>query len=1379
MAMNLRRYVQRVRDSISRCHGNKRPGKRPWRPQVECLETRTVPSTISWTNRGQASDNFATVFGTQADTARGVVDAAIAAWQNVIQNFNYSDGSNTFSLTVSMDPTTTGLGASASVGKTFDAKGKPMDGGIVLNSGSDGHGKGYFLDPTPHDSEEFRGTIVNGFAANATPGGPADGLADLYTVTLAELTHAMGLFGYSKYNFLKDPNGYLRDAGQRDAALAGELWTYTGPDVHALLTSDDGGADFNKGNTPRHDAEPNAKNSVTYQGSTYYGVQDVFNASYESSRRYLVSDLAALILQDSYGYTVNLPSSFYNMYINYDSTTGNVLLRGGSPGEQIYSQQNNASDDTVTITEGSLFGIGTYRVSVTIGNPVPGAGPNRTFIGTFVAATVNSITVDAGDGNDKFTLDFSGGKLIPSGGISYDGGTGNNQLVIQGGSFGSEIYSDFPDTGISLDGSRISYQNVQSITDTTSATDFSFGSLVQNPREIDVMDGGTVAGVGPVTEITSGRSNPMLDIANKTNVTVSGDGGNVITVNTSTAAAGLNSLTLDSGTGNDTMSVEATAPGVPVTINSGGGDTVTVGFPDFFRGTTLAYINGPVSVRGGAGSTKLIVDDSGDAGATTGSLDDGSVRVQRPHGWVALVGYRAAALQSLDVKGGNGGNTFTVSNTPPAATTTIDCGPGGDTVNVRGTSGPLVIEGNGSSGTVLGHPIELGTTVNVGGQRCSPQGGGLDHLHGAVAVRNRAHPSWHTDLTVDDRGGSRGRTGTLGAGAIDLTGLAEINYGGANLSSLDLLDNSHGGNNLTVTGTGAGYVTALQCGADGDTVNVQVTTGELDIVGDGTFLLGALAFGTTVEVGSNGSVQGINGAVSVTDRTGVTGVTDLSVDDSADPTGRQVTVTNRAVTALAPAPITYQPDALSSLTVTTGSPNTGTWADFSDITVLDTPSARTRLNVGTNFGLNNGGVYVAGTTGPLDVYRHSTLASQAVRVEVGNSSPTGDGSTLANVKGPVSFYDTAPKTWVVIEDASDTVHRSVTFSDHDVSFGAGLSAVVNYQASGMLAGPWVAGGVGGTAFTVTGTAPGVGVSLLVQAATSAVANTVNVLATSDGGVVQVRDFGGVADTITVGSPTASGLLTLANIHGHVFPEDDLSHTDLVIDDRGDTANHDWVTHPGLNLWNEAFNGFDLTDYYTSIEVVGATKDLRSLTIYDGSGANSLGIQGLVPGTATAIHAEAGTDTIFVGRRDASGLSTVKTIQGPLAIYGRPGVTTLTLDDSGSGAADRVTITPTQVGAAAGDNFFGPGGTLTYSGIDSLTVDTANTAGAMIALTPSATTAFFINAGSRPQGTLILHLAGVTGPQQTVTGSGSGYWGFLNRRPVSYAGILDMETTTAP
>src|SRR5580704_16461900 len=89
---------------------SKARGDRTWRfyPKLDSLEDRTLPSTIVWANRGTLgsdTDNFNAAFGSQATAARAEVDTALLYWQNAIQNFNYADGSNSFRLTISVNPT--------------------------------------------------------------------------------------------------------------------------------------------------------------------------------------------------------------------------------------------------------------------------------------------------------------------------------------------------------------------------------------------------------------------------------------------------------------------------------------------------------------------------------------------------------------------------------------------------------------------------------------------------------------------------------------------------------------------------------------------------------------------------------------------------------------------------------------------------------------------------------------------------------------------------------------------------------------------------------------------------------------------------------------------------------------------------------------------------------------------------------------------------------------------------------------------------------------------------------------------------------------------------------------------------------------------------
>jgi hypothetical protein len=840
--------------------------------------------------------------------------------------------------------------------------------------------------------------------------------------------------------------------------------------------------------------------------------------------------------------------------------------------------------------------------------------------------------------------------------------------------------------------------------------------------------------------------------------------------------------------GGNAVAVDSLGAGTQATIKGGSGD-LTVNLGAYSH--DLSRIRGQLLIESGSGTNTLRVDDTADNLPTTATLRDGFLQVSGRKGWQAQVSYDDA-LNSLEVHGGNHRNTFTVSNTSPAATTTLDCGTGGDEVDVQSTTGALEINGN-SELVTLPHslPTRVGTTTVFLGSNPLALPGTLAFLQGPVSIGGAAQS---TALIIDDSGGSDAKTVTFGKGSIVGFMQVPIDYAPDDVFALKVYSNGKH-NVFTVTDAGPQITRTLICGPGSTEVDVRSTTGALEIDGNSRFvidpLLGLpLRLGTTVILGSSapapgGTLANILGTVIVHGAVGaLAGSVSLVVDDSGDTYGGTVTVRNNAIMGLTHAPITYDQTVLNALTISTGASS-----NYSSIQVIDTPSGgSTTLNVGTNLGPNNGGVYVGGTIGRLFVNRNSDASSPVVQVDVGSLAPTG-GGTLANIKGPVTFTDTAPRTYLVVDDGGNSTNRNATISNHDVRFSGGdlghLSAVITYQLAGQPNEMWalvVQGGSGVNTFKVDSTANGFGeggadTDLRLGTGT----NKVIVQSTAGGdptGGLQIRGGSqGGNNTVTVGSPTPRGLLSLANIHGNVLLLDDLSHTSLVVNNGGDLNNHDGSpNHPALNLWADSFYGFDLTNYYTTIEVIAATKPLSALTIYEGSGTDTFNVQGTVSGTTTTLYANVGNDTIDVRRYDASGNAKVKNVVSPLFIYGRSDLTTVTLDDSGSSSADRVTITPTQVGAAAGDNFFGAGGSLTYIGIKSMTVNAANNATKdTINLTPSATTEFFINAGSRSQSTLVLDLSGVTSPHQTVAGSWSGYWTFGNRKRVNYSGILDVET----
>src|SRR5258708_5150713 len=88
---NLHKWLSRKSATAQqqRRKGSAKPRRRHFRPVLETLEDRRVLSTIQWVNRnsdGLYGNGFTNLFGADAELAKRDVDAALLAWQNVIQD---------------------------------------------------------------------------------------------------------------------------------------------------------------------------------------------------------------------------------------------------------------------------------------------------------------------------------------------------------------------------------------------------------------------------------------------------------------------------------------------------------------------------------------------------------------------------------------------------------------------------------------------------------------------------------------------------------------------------------------------------------------------------------------------------------------------------------------------------------------------------------------------------------------------------------------------------------------------------------------------------------------------------------------------------------------------------------------------------------------------------------------------------------------------------------------------------------------------------------------------------------------------------------------------------------------------------------------------
>jgi Ca2+-binding RTX toxin-like protein len=780
----------------------KRPTRTRARPHLEGLEDRTVPSTIVWNNRGTAlfdSDNFGAVFGARADQARAVVDAAIQAWQDVIANFNYADGTNTFRLDVTLSVGDHTIGGSAFFASQYDANGKPMRGSILIGSGTDGHGAGYYLDATPNDSAEYRGNIVNAFAGDATSGGPAAGKVDFFTAVAHEMSHSLGLTADPQSAFQKDVNHYLAATGQTDQYFkAGKLWTFTGPDVRALMTSYNRFSPNGDFGVPLHTAEP-VNSYVSPSGVVYGGSQDMNNAVYEYGRRYLVSLEDALILQDAYGYTITPPQSFGTFYANLDPATGSLLVRGGSTG---------VSADTITLQQAG----GSWAVTVGVGNPVPGTGPTDPQTSYFPVAAVKSIAVQAGNGDDVIRVENTAAG-VP---VSIDAGDGDDTILL--GSPMAGLNTILGPVNV-VGGNGLDVLMVNDLSSASAGAAYTIrnssllrsgaGTLTYGGIERLVLNAGagadtfnieTTASATPVT-INAGAGNDIFRLGDATNrldgllgtLTLNADGGTnslivqdqgvptartyALTATTFTRNGipainytSVQNFVINGGTNNDTLSLKSAPANATVTFNGGGGSDTLIG-PDTTNtwrisaviGGTLnrnVSFTGVKNLTGGAGADTFLFSNgmslggSIDGGGGINTLDYSDYRtgvvVNLTKG--VATGVYAWVRNIQNVNGGAGDDSLT-----GGAGNSILRGNGGNNTLVGGAGDNILVGGRGNDKLVGG----TGRNLLIGGGEADTllAGPGGDLLIADATFFDASDPllrailaEWtRTDLTYDQR----------------------------------------------------------------------------------------------------------------------------------------------------------------------------------------------------------------------------------------------------------------------------------------------------------------------------------------------------------------------------------------------------------------------------------------------------------------------------------------------------------------------------------------------------------------------------------------------------------------------------------------------------
>ena len=526
-------------------------------------------STISWVNRSDVSDGLSALFGSNANQARLVIDRAILDWEEVIANFNYSGGGNNYNLTVvTADLTSIAKGGPTSA----DAQKRPTAGTVTLDS----IGTTHWIDPSVGDDAEFT-IITNAFT------GYAPGLVgvDLYATMVHEIGHCLGITQNSAYAL----SNFLTDSGVDDpnSNSAGNLWAFNvgGGPIEATFTASDTGHLWEGPGT-----------APTNMAGLPFHVDDLMNPGRAifGNERNLISDLDATILRDAYGYTITMPSTINNMLVNPNFTSDVLTVSG---------QTGNVND--LIIVQGTAI---PGQLHVTVGTV--GGGPTYTEI--VPLSQTNSITINAGSGNDIVRIEYNGGK----------------STTINGGD-GDDIF------------------------------DFAFGT-----RQLSNIAGNTIlnGGTGFNRVFTYDDNNVVAHTFTATSARFDRPGWGGFFYD---SCVGL--VTLTTGSAANVVNVESSGPGQGIVLNSSGGsDTVNIGSSLF----GLEFVRGDVQIQNDPSFTLININDGPSSIQRTFTIDQWDGNVGAIAGVPAYITWDRSDVNTLNLTTGSGADTILLRRTSEA-----------------------------------------------------------------------------------------------------------------------------------------------------------------------------------------------------------------------------------------------------------------------------------------------------------------------------------------------------------------------------------------------------------------------------------------------------------------------------------------------------------------------------------------------------------------------------------------------------------------------------------------------------------------------------------------------------------------------------------------
>jgi hypothetical protein len=840
------------------------------------------------------------------------------------------------------------------------------------------------------------------------------------------------------------------------------------------------------------------------------------------------------------------------------------------------------------------------------------------------------------------------------------------------------------------------------ILDTNVIAGSNYGSitgLAPAPIQYKYQDTNTVTvqtGTGGATINALATNKPINLIGHGSNTTVNvGKAGSVQAISGALTISNLSSF-------RDTINVDDSADGTARLVTL---DTVTIGGANYGRITGLA----PAAIQYKYADTNTVTVQTGTGGATVNVLATGkpvslighgtntvnvgnSGSVQAISGPLTISG-SPSSLATVNVDDSADGNTYTVTldtvaiggvnygritGLAPAAiqyryvdtnTISIQTSAAGDLVNVLATNAPVNLIGHGSN-----------TTVNVG------NAGSVQGIIGPLTITD---PGSGATINVDDSADGTART----AVTLDTVMIGGSNYG-------------------RITGLGAAaiqykyadfYGVGVETGIGGATVNVLATGAWVNLIGNGS---------NTVNVGNAGSVQAINGLLTIS---GPPLSLAVNVNDSTDSAPRTVTLDTVAdsnsvygrITGLAPAAIEYVHADTNTATVQTGTGggtvnvlatdesvslvghgletvNVGVgghaWVNTHDLTITDLGSGAT-INVDDSAdGVFRTVTLDTVTIGGSDYGRVTGLGAAAIQYKYADTNTvtlqTGTGGATVNALAtgkPVNLIGHGSNTTVNVGNAGSVqaIIGPLTITDP----GSGATINVDDSADGVFRTVTLdTVTIGGANY---GRITGLGAAAIeykyadtntVTVQTGSGGATVNVLAT---GVPVVLSGYGLNTTFNVGNAGS-----VQAIIGPLTITDPGSGATINVDDSADgtyrTVTLDTVTFGGAS-WGRITGLAPAAIQYLY-------SNTSNVTVQTGSGGAEDDV--LATGTPVNLIGHGGS---FVNVGNAG---SVQAINAPLTITDTPSAAWVNVDDSADGTArvvylDTVTMNGSDYGRITG------------------------------------------------------------------------------------------------